>query len=229
MDVLAGLAPFVPLAQTLLWVLLVLAIALWFNKQIRSVLRAIQLRIEAGSGVKAGPFELSELLRPQSPEVQKQRAQAEASEAVPVEQGSERNVPPVTITDVTSQYLQSEDLALRAVQAEYGVAISRQVSLGPDTEFDAVFFRDQDVYVVEVKLFLGSVTTAKLRSSLHRVASSARRWAGPRVRIALVIVFKREEDISANEPRVREAFEDLQVPVELWLYSLPALRSKFGA
>ena len=73
MALLAALAPFVPLAQTLLWVLLILFLVVWLRKPLRDLISVVLQRIASGSSVKAGPFELSELI-PQTPDQQRARA-----------------------------------------------------------------------------------------------------------------------------------------------------------
>ena len=57
---ITDLAPYVPLFQTLLWILLIVAGVLFFSKQLRTLLGAIQRRIEAGSSFQAGPLKLGE-------------------------------------------------------------------------------------------------------------------------------------------------------------------------
>ena len=54
-----ALAPYVPLQQTLAWILLIAVVIFLFRKQISAVIEAVKSRVEAGSGVEAGPFKLS--------------------------------------------------------------------------------------------------------------------------------------------------------------------------
>ena len=63
MDALQALAPYVPLAQTLLWVGLIVGGGTLFRKQIHSLVDAVRVRIQTGSSIKAGPIELGEDLR----------------------------------------------------------------------------------------------------------------------------------------------------------------------
>lgn len=228
MATLAALAPFVPFAQTLLWVLLILVLIVWFRKSVRSLLSAIQQRIESGSSVKAGPFELSELVRPQTPAQQKQRASEEIAE-IAQQVAAAPGAPPPPTKSAESVYFQAEDLALRALQAEYGVPIQRSVVVGPSREVDGLFAVERQVYVAEVKLQYGAVSEEKLRMSLRRARDAAFQVGGPSARVALVLVFRREEDIAANEARVRRLMEREGVDGDLWLYSLSELREKFGA
>ena len=126
-------------------------------------------------------------------------------------------------------YYQAEDLALRALQAEYATPIQRSVFLAPNLEVDGVFVKDRKVYVVEVKLNFGSVNEERLRMALRRALDAAFHLAGPSAAVALVVVFSREEDVAANQDRLRKLVEDHKTRVDLWLYSLPELRKKFGA
>lgn len=228
MATLTTLAPFVPLMQTLLWVLLVLFLVVWFRKSLSSLLLVIQQRIEAGSSIKAGPFELLELVKPQSPDQQRQRASAEIAEAVQ-EASTSLSTPQPSIESNKSSYFQAEDLALRALQAEYGVPIQRSVVIGPSREVDGVFIKDRRLYVVEVKFNLGPVSEDRIRMSVRRAQDAAFQLAGTSGGIALVLVFKREEDVAKNEARVRRMLKDHKMRVDLWMYSLPKLLEKFGA
>jgi hypothetical protein len=58
-----ALAPFVPLAQTVIWILLIVCVGLLFRSQGRSLLNALQRRIEGGASFKAGPIQIGEDLR----------------------------------------------------------------------------------------------------------------------------------------------------------------------
>lgn len=52
------LAPYVPLFQTILWILLIAILAIIFHKQCIQILKSILNRIEKGSSIKVGPVEL---------------------------------------------------------------------------------------------------------------------------------------------------------------------------
>ncbi len=57
------LAPYVPLLQTVVWIVSFGVVALLFRSPLRSILDAIRKRIERGSSFKAGPFEVGQDLR----------------------------------------------------------------------------------------------------------------------------------------------------------------------
>lgn len=228
LQILSALAPFAPVLQTLFWVSLVVALVLWFNEPIREILSALQRRIESGSTVKAGWFELTQQLQPEPPEDQRQRAKIELEEALPAQPPEPPPHGTVASLDPSTQFLLVEDLALRALQADLGVPLNRQISAGPDAGFDAAFARDGRLNIVEVKYFQGSVTPAKLRTALERIAIAVQRVRWKNVRVILVLVYKRAESVAANEERVREAIANAPLPVDVRTYTLAELRNRFG-
>jgi len=224
---LVALAPFVPLLQTLVWAVLIVGFIILFRAPINAVLGAIKSRIEAGGSVKAGWFELSEL-KPQPPEQQRLKAEQEIAET---NSASPSSAPPLDAksrTLIASQSLMAEDLALRALQSDLGVPINRQIAAGPDAGFDAAFARDGVLNVIEVKFFPGSVTPVKLRSSLENIQRALDRVHWRNVRTILVLVYKRHEDIAANEERVRDALDGLEMSVEVRTFALQELKTRFG-
>src|SRR6266516_3225790 len=71
----------IPFFQTLLWILFIVGVLWKFNTQAIALLDAIKTRIEKGSSVKAGLFELGQDLKPQEPEQQKKRLDDEVRQA----------------------------------------------------------------------------------------------------------------------------------------------------
>lgn len=71
-----ALSPYVPLLQTLAWLLLITAFAVIFKDALRSVVDAIRKRIERGSTVEAGPFKLG-------PDLQKMDDVREKTDSAP--------------------------------------------------------------------------------------------------------------------------------------------------
>jgi hypothetical protein len=226
---LVALAPFVPLLQTLLWVLLVAILVLWLNKPLRAILAALQRRIEGGSAVKAGWLELPEF-KPQPLEQQRERARQEVSEAT--EERLPTPLPGPSLTETqksTSQYLLIEDLALRALQADLGVALNRQISAGPDAGFDAAFARDGKLNVVEVKYSPRPVSVLILKRALHRITDALATAGWKNARIILLLVYERPEDAALTDERVSKAVEGFELPIEVRTFLLPELKSRFGA
>ncbi len=56
--ILEKLQPYIPLLQSLVWPIFIVFMLLVFRKQTSAIVKAIQQRIERGSSVKAGPFEI---------------------------------------------------------------------------------------------------------------------------------------------------------------------------
>ncbi len=231
MTTLTAFAPFAPVVGTLLWVLLIVGLVGWFRKPLAAILAAIQKRIESGSTVKAGWFELSEHVRAQSPSEQRQRMETEIAE-VTAQLSAERvqsfeDARP----DAATLYLQAEDLALRAVQAEYGVPMTRQVAMnaGRMVEFDGAFVKDRQLHVVEVKTYVNAKSLDGIRRSLERVASAAKEMGGPKTRLIAAIVLRRAIDVTEVRLRMSEVLRDLPVPTDLRVYSLSELRTLLGA
>lgn len=224
---LTELAPYVPLASTLVWAVLIVGLVVWFRKPIRSILAAIQKRIEGGSTVKAGWFELSDQLRLQSPAEQRENTKAAVAEAAPsTPPDAAAHIP--SRSEVASRYFLAEDLALRAVQAEYEVPITRQVKHSSGVRFDAAFAKDGRLHVVEVKGFFAEPQPEKLRASLLRVANAAREMGGPQALLVAAFVVEQSESTSAVRLRAVELLKGLPIEVVVRVYSLGELRSSFG-
>ena len=217
-----------PLLQTVLWVGLIAAIVIRFNKPIHSLLTALHRRIDAGSAIKAGPFELSEL-KPQDPTRQKQKAELEIRELLQVENSTPETQTPALAAAAETEYFQAEDLALRAVQVEFGIPISRQVTAGSEVGYDGAFVLRGRLHIVEVKYYRGWVQAAKLRVSLENLAKSVERFGWHNVQVVLVVVFERPADIEPNLKRIEEATVFSAAPVTIRCYAMPELRAKFGA
>lgn len=58
-----ALSPYVPLWQTLTWVVLIVVLVFVFRRRLGQLVDAVRARIEKGSSVKAGPFELGDDLQ----------------------------------------------------------------------------------------------------------------------------------------------------------------------
>ena len=58
--------PWIPLFQTLCWIILIVWLLHRFKAEVAALVGAVQKRIERGSSLKAGPFELGELDIPPS-------------------------------------------------------------------------------------------------------------------------------------------------------------------
>ena len=221
-----------PLIQTVLWVALIGGIVWRFNKPLHGLLSALQKRVESGSSIKAGPFELIDQLRPQAPEKQKQKVEAELIEATPTDAAVQLDanpaLPPGMKTSQQSIYFQAEDLALRAIQAEYGKPISRQLTAGADVGFDGVFTVDGRLNIVEVKYVRDVKTISRLRISLERLVNVIARYNWKNVQLILVVVFERAEDVPNADIPLLHAVKDLEVTVLVRPFALKELQRRFG-
>lgn len=63
LDLIEALAPYVPLFQTVVLVLLSVVVLMIFRKQLKLIATVIRERLEAGSHLKAGPLEIGQDLR----------------------------------------------------------------------------------------------------------------------------------------------------------------------
>ena len=229
MQHLIALAPFVPLFQTLLWIVFALGLLFCFRRQTLSILRAIQRRIETGATVKAGWFELSEQIRPQTPEAQRKRLDDETKEVLGSQLKSQATETTTKPEDVRSQVVQSEDLAIRALQDEFGVPVNRQVTVGAGTPFDAAFFKDGMLFLVEVKTFLRPVDRLALQNTIARLIGYSDALPNLPKRYLLALVFRTEAEITQNEEKVILALGNFGSKVEVRMYVLRELQVKFGA
>src|SRR5438876_842187 len=156
-----------PLLQTLLWVILIAGIVFRFNKPLHGVLTALQERIESGSTVKAGPFEISEHVKTQDPAKQKEKVERDLQEILKEQPDSGGKEPLKSKADLQTNYLLAEDLAMRAVQDQYGVPITRKVTVAPDLDFDGVFQYNGRMHLVEVWYVLRSVHTQRVTANIE--------------------------------------------------------------
>ncbi|HVY22193.1 MAG TPA: hypothetical protein VG962_02445 [Steroidobacteraceae bacterium] len=222
-----------PLIQTVLWVGLIAWIVWRFFSPIYGLLTALQKRIETGSTVKAGPFELVDQLRPQAPEQQKQKIEQELLEEQPnlaTELPIERIESSMSLKRGARQarLFQTEDLALRAIQAEYGQPISRQLTGGADLGFDGVFIFAGRLNIVEVKYLRDKSSIPKLRESLERIVRTILGYNWQNAQLIVAVVFEREEDVPKSDVLLLNSLKGLDIPITIRPFSLPELQRRFG-
>lgn len=233
-----------PFLQTVLWVGLIGGIAWRFHKPIQQLLEALTERIKSGSDITAGPFSVRSL---QSLSLQEQavRANLEIEEAnaaanapaLPAPDGeapapAPTTTPPPTTPAPTPQfrarYFQAEDLALRAVQAEFGEPISRQVSAGPNQKFDGAFVHNNRMNIVEVKYVSKPPPKALLQQLLHSVQSYVVGHNLKSVNLVLVAVVDRTSDVEATLKRFTAIADEASIPTVVRVYALSELQAAFG-
>ena len=236
-----------PLIQTILWVGLISVIVWRFYKPLYDLLLALSERIKSGSNIKAGPFELSDM-QPQLPTQQAAKANAEISEAylASTAQTAPVTTPaPATTTTTTipaptttttpaptqqfkAKYFLAEDLALRALQSEFGEPINRQITAGQDKGFDGAFVKDRQLHIVEVKYSSGRHTMEQVQSAIRQIKMAVNRYGWKSVQIVIALVVDDAELVYSLQGTLADRYSDSDIPVEFRVYSLPELESKFG-
>lgn len=194
----------VALLQTTLWVGLT-GYVLWrYNKPIESILNALHKRIESGSGLKAGPFEIQPPLAPATPADQTKKLEAEvaeiketiAPEAASISIGYDPETP-----SIRDAYLRAEDLGIREIQSEFGVPVSRQVQTGP-LQFDGFFVLDGSGYAIELKYSRKPISQDTVRPTVMRLSEGLKRFGLRNVFIIFVVVYD-SNDVNISEEILR--------------------------
>ncbi|HSD17492.1 MAG TPA: hypothetical protein VLC71_09595 [Thermomonas sp.] len=228
-----------PLLQTLLWVLLVGGIAFRFHKPIHELLEALADRIKKGSDIKAGPFSVTGM-QPLPPKDQAARANEEIAESLRASTEHEqtdtpqiesRPAPtpiPTASPQYRAKYFQAEDLALRAIEAEFGKPINRHVTAGQDKGFDGTFVLEGRLNIVEVKYVTGHSSPDFFRAALQQIESVINQYHWRSVNIVLAVVVDQTsytEDVRRVATRLAD---EAQVPTAVRVYPLSELQTKFG-
>jgi hypothetical protein len=221
-----------PLVQTVLWVTLI-GVALWrFHRPIYGLLEALQRRVEAGSNIEAGPFKLTDQLKPQDPITQRQKVASEMAETLEVASASDVGASLDEAgrrATVQAKYFQAEDLVLRAIQAEYGATISRQVTAGSDMGFDGAFVTNGRLNIVEVKFLRGpSGNVSRLRPSVERLVNAVVSYGWKNAQIILAVVFEREEEVARATELLKVITSGWPISIVIRCYSLVELQRRFG-
>jgi len=220
-----------PLIQTLLWVGLITGLVWRFHTPINGALLALQKRIESGSNIKAGPFEITDQLKPQLPEQQRQKAAEELQEVledISPEKSSLATAPAIVPASIQARHFHAEDLVLRAIQAEQGVTISRQVTAGSDMGFDGVFATDGRLNIVEVKYARSLTSLPRFKPTIERLNIAIARYGWKNVQIILAVVFENKEDMLRAQELLKKVTAVSAAPLIVQCYSYDALNSKFG-
>lgn len=219
-----------PLIQTGLWVALISGIVWRYHKQIHALLEAIQKRIDSGSGIKAGPFEIAAMLQPQSPEEQKGKIIQEISDATKAESMPSLSPPMLEPRDdLRTRYFQAEDLALRAIQAEYNTPISRQLQVGRDMQFDGFFAKGGTAHIVEVKYTQRPYPKSQFLQVVNRIFAGIGRYGWRNVKVIIVVVYGDSSiDLNQEKKRLINTIEDNKVTVEIRCFSFEQLARQFG-
>lgn len=203
-----------------------------FHNNIGALFDALVKRVHAGGGIKAGPFELPEL-KPQAPEEQSKRIEAE------IKQASQREYQSNEFTNSKhsesnnlilskSEAIQAEDLALRAIQAQYGVAVGRQLQTG-DLRFDGFFALEGQAHIVEVKFSRGRFDSFILLRTIEILIHSIDRYGWRNYKIIFVIVYDDHKiNLADKKTRLSAEIEIYGGRIELELFQQSMLMEQFG-
>jgi len=223
----------IPFFQTLLWILLIVGILWKFHAQAVALLGAIKTRIEKGSSVKAGPFELGQQdLRPQEPDQQKKLLddkvkEAQQEDAKPSSAHAQL-LSKLTDSDFRSRVLFAEELVMRELQTEFDVVINRQVSVGRDFGLDGIFAKGNGGFGIQVKYVRRGLQREQLKQVVYGVHNFAESKGWKRFTVILVVVFDGDDSQFQKQQEVlNSAFSEFQ-GFALWrLYSLKKLAEKY--
>lgn len=223
-DLLKVLAP---LLQTLLWVGLIGGIVWRYHDIIHDILTAVKKRIDSGSNIKAGPIEISEQLRPQDSEQQREKIHLEIKEL----KTSKVNITEEPIKNqsaLQARYFQAEDLAMRAIQSKFGVSISRQVTAGKDLGFDGVFTLNGTLNIVEIKYTHHKPSVSNYRKSIEQIHTAISKYNWKNVRIIFAIVVEHPKDKEISDIEMERIGLNCPFPMEIFMYDIESLEKEFG-
>jgi hypothetical protein len=231
-----------PLLETALWVGLIGFIFWKYGRHVDSILDAIRSRIEAGDSIKIASFEL----RPQDPQQQQNNLDKEVAEILDgvsendgqksagaaVDTSPSSNVRSGLKSAIRSKYIYAEDLALRQIQSEYGVPISRQLQMGSDLQFDGFFAREGKGHAVEVKYTVRTNFSMSLMGQvIDKFFSRIGRYGWKNVTLILAVVYD-NESVNLVEERERILRNLSSNPrrdqIEVRCYTLSQLANNFG-
>lgn len=128
-------------------------------------------------------------------------------------------------------HLLAEDLALRALQAEYNVNFMRNVSGGPGLEFDAVFTFDETIYVVDVKYLQTAIDARQVKRFVDasfrlRAEKAKNKWR--KVRMLLVFVIDDGVPLDSVDEKLSTLLSRSAIDITTRVFSLAELRHRFG-
>ena len=198
-----------PLLQTVLWVGLVAGALFRFQKPLHALISALAKRIDSGSTLKAGPFEIADQIRPQTTAEQSNRI-AEEVRALPAGSTSAETIDQAKslpgLADVALEFARVEDLALRAIQSEVGETVTRNVKIGERLHVDGLYWKDGRLTLIEVKYLPNSQhvkrfainAAAQLQESVTKEQKLAKLWPN----LMIVLVYKSTGDLAAHRQEI---------------------------
>ena len=221
----------IPLLQTLLWVGLISGILYRYHQLIESIIEALKARIESGGAVRFGPVEFSALAKPLDPKQQVKKLDEDVAQLVQAEDIERPKAarPHLSKENIRALYLHAEDLALREIQSEYQIPISRQVQLGSNLQFDGAFAKEGRLHVVEVKFSRAPLPKIIIEQSVDRVYSRIKKHGWKTTRLIFAVVYGDPiVDLSKEQRRIADAVAKFADTVEIRCYHLRDLAKKYS-
>jgi hypothetical protein len=173
-------------------------------------------------------------LRSLPPAAQRQRLQAEVQE---IESGravtqpeESQQVVAEPAGELSARVVLSEELAIRAIEREYGASVSRQAGLA-GLGFDGMFARGGRGYGIEVKYIPDTnLNTTSIAAQAAAFAGRLRALNFRSFTIILALVGEHVQDAQFNNSleTLKRALGSLGTPVELKVFSFSALKEEFG-
>ena len=221
-------------SQTFLWIILVGVVLYLYHSQIKKILDAIINRIEKGSNVKVGPLELSEGLEPQNSSDQREKLEIEVNEAKNINgyEVMENTIPQdliVSENDIRLRILQAEDLALRAIQDEYGVSISRQLKFNKDMGIDGFFEQNGTGIMIEVKYYLNKMTKMIIQNTLEKVFNKIQYYHWKNIKVLFVVVYDNKSiESKTEEERIKKMLDKYMDKLIIRVFKIDELANRYN-
>ena len=171
-------------------------------------------------------------LRTLDPEAQRRKLDQEVEE---IELQVAAPTQPKTVaipsrTELHTKLLLMEDLVMREIGGEFGVAIQRQVGIA-DIGLDGMFVKNGEAYAIEVKYFRQPRNVSNSIESLRRVGTAAHRlgWKRFNLIFAAVIDDTNGENVNKIRQLITEALDRLDIKPQTRFYLVSELLKKYGA
>jgi len=226
------MSAWIPLIQTVLWISLIVWLVSRYNTQVVAILNSILGRIDKGSSIKAGPFEIGSDIQPQNIDDQKQRLKKEVEEQDSTSPKHKAVTPgkpgPPSLRKFRQRYLMVEDLALRELQAEFGALVNRQIRLA-GVALDGMFAKGGTGYAIEIKYVPHKLSIEVAFSSVMRLHTSFKDAGLKNVTVILALVGESNDTISSSElDQLRSRLANYGESVIVRTFGLEQLATKFG-
>jgi hypothetical protein len=220
--------------QTFLWIILIGVVLYLYHNQLKKILDAIINRIEKGSNVKVGPLELSEALEPQNSFDQKVKLDTEVNEArningFEVMENTRSQGLIISENDIRLRILQAEDLALRAIQDEFGISISRQLKFNKDMGIDGFFAQNGTGIMIEVKYYLNKMTKMIIQNTLENVFNKIQCYHWKNIKVLFVVVYDNKSiESKPEEDRIKKILDKYTEKLIIRVFKIDELANRYN-